>query len=76
LQERRTGAEGVSNVNLVLQGAFDRKIFPELAELEILAPEALGPISVMVVSVNVDRLIQPAVDGEIGLGVAFDSKFS
>jgi hypothetical protein len=71
-EHRLADAVSIANADLVVGKSFNRKIFSELAETEIIALKEMLPVVVRIHLVYEHGTLLPTVTGEIGLCIAVD----
>src|SRR2546425_9265762 len=67
----RTRAEAITNVYVAFQQAFSGEVLAEHAPREFCAGQFCAPKRVVLRRVGIHRLVTPAVDGKVGLPIAF-----
>src|SRR5438132_441361 len=67
----RTRAEAITNVYVAFQQAFGGEVLAEHAPREFCARQLFPPKRVVLRRVGIHRLVTPAVDGKVGLPIAF-----
>src|SRR5437867_2893978 len=67
----RTRAEAITNVYVAFQQSFSGEVLTEHAPREFCARQLCAPKRVVLRRVGIHRLVTPAVDGKVGLPIAF-----